>query len=116
MSALQIREARPEDLEAVVALLHEDVIREVDESEVPASSYAAAYDEICADAHQDLLVGELATAQLTWVRHLTYVGGLMCVLPSGWSCCHGPMTRHSRTTSQPSPQSQLVSSTMVPGR
>ena len=82
-----IRDARPEDLEAVVALLHEDVIREVDESQVPASSYAAAYDEICADAHQDLLVGELdgevvATAQLTWVRHLTYVGGLMCVVES----------------------------------
>ena len=87
MSALRIRSARPEDLEAVVALLHEDVIREVDESQVPASSYAAAYDEICANAHQDLLVGELAgevvaTAQLTWVRHLTYVGGLMCVVES----------------------------------
>ena len=31
------------------ALLHEDVIREVDESEVPATSYAAAFAEICAD-------------------------------------------------------------------
>ena len=69
------------------ALLHEDVIREIDESEVPASSYAAAFEEIRADAHQDLLVGEVdgevvATAQLTWVRHLTYVGGLMCVVES----------------------------------
>jgi ribosomal protein S18 acetylase RimI-like enzyme len=82
-----IRDARPEDLEAVVALLHEDVIREIDESEVPASAYAAAFAEICADAHQDLLVGEVdgevvATAQLTWVRHLTYVGGLMCTIES----------------------------------
>ena len=87
MSALLIRAARPEDLEAVVALLREDVIREVDESEVPATSYAAAFEEICDDAHQDLLVGEVdgevvATAQLTWVRHLTYVGGLMCTLES----------------------------------
>jgi GNAT superfamily N-acetyltransferase len=87
VSAMLIREARPEDLEAVVALLREDVIREVDESEVPASAYAAAFEEIRGDAHQDLLVGELdgevvATAQVTWVRHLTYVGGLMCVLES----------------------------------
>jgi GNAT superfamily N-acetyltransferase len=82
-----IRAARSDDLEAVVALLHEDVIREVEESEVPASSYAPAFEEIRSDAHQDLLVGEVdgevvATAQLTWVRHLTYVGGLMCVLES----------------------------------
>jgi GNAT superfamily N-acetyltransferase len=82
-----IREARADDLEPVVGLLREDVIREIDESEEPASSYAAAFAEICADAHQDLLVGEVegevvATAQLTWVRHLTYVGGLMCVVES----------------------------------
>ena len=30
--------------------------------------------------HDDLEV--VATAQLTWVRHLTFVGGLMCVLES----------------------------------
>lgn len=82
-----IREAVRDDLAAVVALLHEDVIREVDESDVPAEAYAAAFDEITADAHQQLLVGEVdgevvATAQLTWVRHLTYVGGLMCQLES----------------------------------
>jgi GNAT superfamily N-acetyltransferase len=84
---LPIREARSEDLEAVVALLREDVIREVDESEVPASAYQEAFEEIRADGHQQLLVGELdgvvvATAQLTWVRHLTYVGGLMCQVES----------------------------------
>lgn len=82
-----IRSAEAGDLEAVVALLREDVIREIDESGEPASSYADAFAEICADAHQDLLVGELdgavvATAQLTWVRHLTYVGGLMCTVES----------------------------------
>lgn len=82
-----IREAARTDLPAIVRLLHEDVIREVDESEVPPEAYAAAFDEITADAHQQLLVGELdgqvvATAQLTWVRHLTYVGGLMCQVES----------------------------------
>ncbi len=84
---MNIREATRADLEAVVDLLHEDVIREVDESSVAASSYAEAFDEIIADAHQQLLVGEVdgdvvATGQLTWVRHLTYVGGLMCVVES----------------------------------
>lgn len=63
------------------------MIREVDESQEPASSYRAAFEEIRADAHQDLLVGEVdgevvATAQVTWVRHLTYVGGLRCQLES----------------------------------
>lgn len=82
-----IREARADDLEAVVGLLREDVIREVDESAVPVEAYRAAYEEIRADRHQQLLVGELdgevvATAQLTWVRHLTYVGGLMCSVES----------------------------------
>ncbi|MFP5253891.1 MAG: GNAT family N-acetyltransferase [Actinomycetes bacterium] len=82
-----VRAARSEDLDAVVALLREDVIREVDESQVPTASYRAAFEEIRADAHQDLLVGEVdgevvATAQVTWVRHLTYVGGLMCQLES----------------------------------
>lgn len=82
-----IREAVRSDLPALVALLHEDVIREVDESTVPPEAYADAFDEITADAHQQLLVGEVegrvvATAQLTWVRHLTYVGGLMCQVES----------------------------------
>lgn len=84
---LLIREARPADLEAVVDLLREDVIREVDESDVPVSAYAAAFTEICAEPHQQLLVGErdgqvVATAQLAWVRQLTYVGGLMCQVES----------------------------------
>jgi GNAT superfamily N-acetyltransferase len=82
-----VREAARADLASIVALLREDVIREVDESEVSAEAYAPAFDEITADAHQQLLVGEadgevVATAQLTWVRHLTYVGGLMCQVES----------------------------------
>jgi GNAT superfamily N-acetyltransferase len=84
---VNIREATREDLDALVELLHEDVIREIDESRVAPSSYAAAFEEITADAHQELLVGEIdgdvvATGQLTWVRRLTYVGGLMCVVES----------------------------------
>jgi GNAT superfamily N-acetyltransferase len=82
-----IREATRVDLPAVIDLLHEDVIREVDESAVAAAAYADAFDEITSDAHQQLLVGEVdgdvvATAQLTWVRRLTYVGGLMCIVES----------------------------------
>jgi len=84
---VNIREATREDLDALVELLHEDVIREIDESRVAPSSYAAAFEEITADAHQQLFVGEIdgdvvATGQLTWVRRLTYVGGLMCVVES----------------------------------
>ena len=88
MSAgLVVRDARPDDLDAVIALLREDAIREVDEAEVPASAYAPAFAEILADDHHQLLVGEadgdvVATAQLSWLRRLTYVGGLFCVVES----------------------------------
>jgi ribosomal protein S18 acetylase RimI-like enzyme len=82
-----VREARPDDLGAVVGLQREDVIREVTEDGVPVAAYRAAFDEITADAHQQLLVGELdgevvATAQVTWVRRLTYVGGETGVVES----------------------------------
>jgi GNAT superfamily N-acetyltransferase len=85
--ALRVRDACPDDLDAVVALLREDVIREVDETEVPASAYAPAFAEILADDHQQLLIGEtdgevVATAQLSWLRRMTYVGGLFCVVES----------------------------------
>jgi GNAT superfamily N-acetyltransferase len=84
---MRIREAVAADLDGVIGLLHEDVIREVDETAVPASAYRPAFDEITADPHQQLLVGELdgavvATGQLTWARRLTYVGGLMCIVES----------------------------------
>ena len=87
MSELTIREAGADDLAAVVRLQREDVIREVREDDVPVSVYRAAFDEITADAHQQLLVGELdgevvATAQVTWIRRLTYVGGEMGVVES----------------------------------
>jgi GNAT superfamily N-acetyltransferase len=84
---LWVREAVPDDLGAIVALQREDVIREVSEGDVPVAAYRAAFDEITADAHQQLLVGELdgevvATAQVTWIRRLTYVGGEMGVVES----------------------------------
>jgi GNAT superfamily N-acetyltransferase len=84
---VRVREAASDDLEAVVALQREDVIREVREDDVPVSAYRAAFDEITADAHQQLLVGEVdgevvATAQVTWVRRLTYVGGEMGIVES----------------------------------
>jgi GNAT superfamily N-acetyltransferase len=84
---VKVREATADDLEAVIALQREDVIREVHEDDVPVSAYRVAFDEITADAHQRLLVGELdgevvATAQVTWVRRLTYVGGEMGIVES----------------------------------
>ena len=87
MSGLLVREAVPADLGAIVALQREDVIREVHEDDVPVSAYRAAFDEITDDPRQQLLVGEVdgevvATAQVTWVRRLTYVGGEMGVVES----------------------------------
>ena len=87
MSGLLVREAVPADLGAIVALQREDVIREVHEDDVPVSAYRAAFDEITDDPRQQLLVGDLdgevvATAQVTWVRRLTYVGGEMGIVES----------------------------------
>jgi GNAT superfamily N-acetyltransferase len=87
MSALRVREAVAADLADVVSLQRQDVIREVHEDGVPVSAYRTAFDEITADAHQQLLVGELdgrvvATAQVTWIRRMTYVGGEMGVVES----------------------------------
>ena len=84
---LLVRDARPDDLEAVVALLRVDVYRVVDETEVPVSAYASEFTEILADTDQQLLVGDadgeiVATAQLSWLRRMTYVGGLFCVVES----------------------------------
>ena len=74
-----VREAVSADLDAIVSLQRED--------DVPVATYRAAFDEITADAHQQLLVGEVdgevvATAQVTWIRRLTYVGGEMGVVES----------------------------------
>ena len=54
-----VREAVAADLPEIVALQREDVIREVYEDDVPVAAYRAAFDQIGADAHQQLLVGEV---------------------------------------------------------
>ena len=82
-----VRDAAPGDLPAILALLREDVIREVDESGYDVETYRPAFEEILAEDHLQLLVGEedgqvVATAQVTWLRHLTYAGRLKCHVES----------------------------------
>jgi GNAT superfamily N-acetyltransferase len=82
-----VRDAVEGDLPAILALLREDVIREVDESGLDAEAYRPAFSEILAAEHLQLLVGDedgeiVATAQLTWLRHLTYAGRLKCHVES----------------------------------
>lgn len=82
-----IRDAAPEDLEAVLALLAEEAIREVREDVADLRPYAAALAEIQAALHSTVLVGELdgvlvATAQVSWLRRLMYRGGLVCSIES----------------------------------
>jgi GNAT superfamily N-acetyltransferase len=82
-----VREAVAADLRQVVALHREDVVREVCEDDVPVDAYERAFEEITADPRQQLLVGEeagevVATAQVTWIRRLTYVGGEMGIVES----------------------------------
>jgi ribosomal protein S18 acetylase RimI-like enzyme len=82
-----VREARDGELEAVLALLAEDVIRERPEPEAVTDRQRAAFVELLADPGELLLVGEVdgslvATAQVSWLRHLIYDGGLVCQLES----------------------------------
>ena len=82
-----VRDARPDDLEQVLALLDEGVIREVEEDLSDLTPYAAALDEILTSPHSTVLVGEVddtvvATAQITWLRRLMYAGGLVCQVES----------------------------------
>jgi GNAT superfamily N-acetyltransferase len=84
---IRIRPAAERDLEAILALLAEDVIREVEEPTVVTARQRAALREIVASSHQDVLVGEVdgtivATCQVSWLRHLIYDGGLICQLES----------------------------------
>ncbi|MFY0409379.1 GNAT family N-acetyltransferase [Solicola sp. PLA-1-18] len=82
-----IRDARGGDLAGILALLAEDVIRDYTEPETITAGQRAAMDEITADPHQTILVDErdgrlVATAQLTFLRVLTYDGGQYCQLES----------------------------------
>jgi ribosomal protein S18 acetylase RimI-like enzyme len=82
-----VREARDGELEAVLALLAGDVVRERAEPAEVSDRQRAAFAELLADPGELLLVGELdgrlvATAQVSWLRHLIYDGGLVCQLES----------------------------------
>ena len=81
--ALGIRAATAGDLESILALTAQDSMHYFDEPASVSDPQRAAIDEIIADAHQDLLVGELdgrivCTAQVTWMRMLSADGGLYC--------------------------------------
>jgi GNAT superfamily N-acetyltransferase len=82
-----IRDARPADLEAVLALLTEDAIREVAEDYADLTPYAAALAEIVGAGHSTVLVGELdgelvATAQVSWLRRMMSGAALVCQVES----------------------------------
>jgi|Tabmets5t2r1_1033131.scaffolds.fasta_scaffold07268_2 GNAT superfamily N-acetyltransferase len=84
---MRIRPAEERDLAAVLGLLAEDVIREVDEPAGVTERQRDALREIAASTHQDILVGEVAgvvvaTCQVSWLRHLIYDGGLICQIES----------------------------------
>ena len=92
-TGLRVRTATLADLPAVLALLAQDVVREVDESNdagVPA--YVEALTELVGAPYADVLVGEVkgpdgrpqvvATASVYWLRHLIYRGGLVCQVES----------------------------------
>ena len=83
MTELRIRPATPDDLEAILTLTAEDSMHYYDEPAEVTDNQRAAIEEIIADQHQDLLVGELdgavvCTAQVTWMRMLAADGGLYC--------------------------------------
>jgi len=82
-----VREARTDELAAVLSLLAEDVIRERAEPSVISARQRAAFAELLEDPAQLLLVGELddalvATAQVSWIRHLIYDGALVAQVES----------------------------------
>jgi len=83
VSSLQIRPATRHDLEAILGLTAEDSMHYFTEPAEVTDNQRAAIDEIIADQHQDLLVGEIdgtvvCTAQVSWMRMLSADGGLYC--------------------------------------
>ncbi len=82
-----IRNARPADLRAILALLDEDAIRQVAEEYADLAPYASALADIVSAEHSTVLVGELdgevvATAQVSWLRRMMYGAGLVCQIES----------------------------------
>ncbi|QGG42901.1 GNAT family N-acetyltransferase [Aeromicrobium yanjiei] len=83
MSSLLVRAAVEDDLAVILGLTAEDSMHYFDEPAGVSTRQRAAFAEIIADAHQDLLVGEIdgtvvCTAQVTWMRMLSADGGLYC--------------------------------------
>ena len=84
---MRIREATEGDLAAVLTLLREDAIREVEEPAEITDGQRAALRDIIAMPHQQVLVGEVAgelvaTCQVAWLRRLFYDGALVCLVES----------------------------------
>ena len=84
---LTVREAGPGDLADVLRLLRQDVIREVEESPQVSAGHRAALEQITAEPHSTVLVGEvdrqiISTCQVFWLRHLIYDGGPVCQIES----------------------------------
>ncbi len=81
------RRARRADLPAIVALLADDAVNGHRErpGEPLAQGYVDAFEAIVADAANILVVGELdgeivATAQITFIPHLTQRGGKCAII------------------------------------
>ncbi len=84
---MHIREAAEPDLPAVLALLREDAIREVEEPAEVTEGQRAALRDIIARPDQQVLVGEVAgelvaTCQVAWLRRLFYDGAMVCLVES----------------------------------
>jgi GNAT superfamily N-acetyltransferase len=84
---MRIREAGEADLAAVLALLRQDAIREIEKPVEITDGQRAALREIVAAPHQQVLVGEIddvivATCQVAWLRRLIYDGSLTCNVES----------------------------------
>ncbi len=84
---MRIRDAGEADLAAVLALLRQDAIREVDEPIEITEGQRAALRDIIAAPHQQVLIGEIdgvivATCQVAWLRRLIYDGSMVCNVES----------------------------------
>lgn len=83
MSDVNIRRARREDLDAILALYRADQFHAAHE---PAKGdWGSAFEEIMRDPREMLLVAErdgrvIGTLQITWLRYLTYGGARVALV------------------------------------
>lgn len=81
---LIFRKAELKDLSAIVSMIADDVLgKEREDFREPLpKSYLDAFDHICADKNQELIVVEnendeiIGTLQLSFLQYLTYQGGI----------------------------------------